>query len=119
MKALGETSRQVIEKDRFSRGTYISVSFGNLITEFFIVAFGTRVFDFYENEIGLNSKWISAAIILYAVWNMVNDPLIGYISDKPRKWWSKYGKRRPWILGAIIPIGISDGASNVLARRSQ
>jgi len=107
MKAVEKFKRQESETDRYSKGTYLSISFGNLITEFFIVAFGSRVFDFYENEIGLQSKWISGAIILYALWNMFNDPIIGYISDKPRKWWKKYGKRRPWILGAIIPIGIS------------
>ncbi|MHA1112307.1 MAG: MFS transporter [Promethearchaeota archaeon] len=94
-------------KDRYRTGKYISISFGNLITEFFLTAFGTRVFDYYGNEIGLDSWIISAAIICYAIWNMLNDPIIGYISDKPRKWWSKWGKRRPWILGAILPLGIS------------
>lgn len=93
--------------DRYPTRKYISISFGNLITEFFLTAFGTRVFDYYGNEIGLDSWIISAAIICYAIWNMLNDPIIGYISDKPRKWWAKWGKRRPWILGAILPLGIS------------
>lgn len=93
--------------DRYSTRKYISISFGNLLTEFFLTAFGTRVFDYYGNEIGLDSWIISAAIVCYAIWNMLNDPIIGYISDKPRKWWSKWGKRRPWILGAIVPLSIS------------
>lgn len=45
--------------------------------------------------------------MVYAIWNMFNDPIIGYISDKPRRWWPKWGKRRPWIMASIIPWGLT------------
>jgi GPH family glycoside/pentoside/hexuronide:cation symporter len=77
---------------------FISVGIGQMLIEFLLAVFGTRVYDFYENEIGLASGIIALAFILYAVWNMFNDPLVGYLADKPRNFWKKYGKRFLWIV---------------------
>lgn len=38
------------------------------------------------------------------VWDAISDPLVGHWSDRTR---SRLGRRRPWILGASIPIGIA------------
>ncbi len=34
---------------------------------------------------------------------MVNDPLVGYLTDKPFRWTKKYGMRYPWIVIGVIP----------------
>lgn len=88
-------------------GVFISVAFGQLLIEFFVAAFGTRVNDFYINEIGLASWVVSLAFILYAVYNMVNDPIIGFFTDRPRRFWKRYGKRFPWIAGSGVPWAAS------------
>jgi len=77
---------------------YISSASGLMMINFLNCIFGTRVFDFYENEVGLNTGMIAFVFIIYALWSIVNNPLIGYFVDKPRKFWSKYGKRFLWIL---------------------
>lgn len=77
---------------------YISSAFGGMTLNFLTCVFSTRVFDFYENEIGLNTGIIAFVFIIYALWGALNNPLIGYFVDKPRKFWSKYGKRFLWIL---------------------
>jgi len=38
------------------------------------------------------------------VWDAISDPIAGYFSDLTR---SRLGRRRPWILVAAVPIGIS------------
>ena len=38
---------------------------------------------------------------------MVNDPLLGYLTDKPLKWTRKWGRRFPWIAIGIIPQSLS------------
>ena len=82
---------------------FVSVGIGQMMIEFLIAVFGTRIFDFYENEIGLATGTIAIAFILYAVYNMFNDPLVGYLADKPRNYWKKYGKRYLWIvIGGIF-----------------
>ena len=49
---------------------------------------------FYQDYIGMSSKWIGIAMIIYAVWNAINDPLFGQITDHTR---SKLGRRIPYM----------------------
>ena len=85
--------------------TSIMASYGSgkFLAEFFIGAFGALVFKFYETEIGLSSGLSVVAIILYSIWNAVNDPLIGYLTSKPTPFSQKFGRRFPWIfIGSIL-----------------
>lgn len=41
--------------------------------------------------------------LIAVIWDAVTDPVIGYISDNLK---SKYGRRRPLMIGAAIPYGI-------------
>lgn len=55
---------------------------------------------FYVNYFGLDPGWSSLCWLLFGIWNAVNDPLFGYLSDKTK---SKLGRRRPYIrYGSII-----------------
>ncbi len=90
-------------KMHYSVWVLISFGFGQFMIVFLETVFNSRIYDFYENEIGLESEIILIAMILYAVWNMFNDPIIGFISDKPRKWWGRFGKRMPWMIGSGLP----------------
>ena len=38
------------------------------------------------------------AWILYFVWNSINDPLVGYLSDKTR---TRFGRRMPWLMVSV------------------
>ena len=87
----------------YSVWVLISFGFGQFMIVFLETVFNSRIYDFYENEIGLESEIILIAMILYAIWNMFNDPIIGFISDKPRKWWGRFGKRMPWMIGSGLP----------------
>jgi len=49
---------------------------------------------FYQDYIGMSSRWIGIAMIIYAVWNAINDPLFGQITDHTR---SKLGRRIPYM----------------------
>lgn len=73
------------------------------IMQIFSLTFGAYVFYFYEAEIGLNS-WIAAlGFIIYAIWNAVNDPLVGIICDRTFFFTKKLGRRLPWIFFALFP----------------
>lgn len=56
--------------------------------------YATTLPIFYQDYLGLSARWISIASIAYAVWNAVNDPLFGFITDNTR---SKYGRRIPYL----------------------
>ena len=48
---------------------------------------------------------VAGTIISVAIaWDAITDPIIGYLVDNSK---SKYGKRRPWILKSLIPLGAS------------
>lgn len=49
---------------------------------------------FYQDYLGLSSRWIGIASAIYAVWNAINDPIFGFITDNTR---SKLGRRIPYM----------------------
>jgi GPH family glycoside/pentoside/hexuronide:cation symporter len=96
---------ECIEESEFnhSTSTQISFAFGYFVRSFLFTVFTARVFAFYDKIINLNSFLILLAFILYTVWNMFNDPIIGYISDKPNRFWNRWGRRFPWIVAMGLP----------------
>lgn len=82
----------------------ISYGCGYLVVNYLLGAYTRLVFYYYEVEIGLPVLYVGLAFVIYAVWNMVNDPLLGYFTDKPRKWTKKYGLRAPWVVISSFPL---------------
>jgi GPH family glycoside/pentoside/hexuronide:cation symporter len=78
-------------------------SFGYLLVFFMGGFFNTYVFYYYEVELGLPVALLGLAFVIFAVWNMINDPLVGYLTDRPFKWSRKYGFRAPWLIIGSIP----------------
>jgi len=82
-----------------------TISFGasGFWTMFAYSVFGAYFFFFYEVAIGLNAIFIATAMIIFTIWDAVNDPLIGYLTDRITKLTRRFGKRFPWIIVGIIP----------------
>ena len=68
-----------------------------------LAAFGTSLISgtfaallpiFYQDYLGLATRWIAIGAVIYAIWNAINDPLFGYITDSTR---SKRGRRIPYM----------------------
>lgn len=48
---------------------------------------------------------LAGAILLVGkLWDAINDPIVGWLSDQTR---SRWGRRRPWLLWGAIPFGLS------------
>ncbi|TFG15904.1 MAG: MFS transporter [Promethearchaeota archaeon] len=62
---------------------------------------------FYEAEVGLNIWLITLAYTIYLIWDAFNDPLVGYLTDRPFKFTEKWGRRFPWMMISYIPWLIS------------
>ena len=59
---------------------------------------------YYIDELGLAVAMAGIINVIYAVWDAVNDPLAGFLSDNTRTRW---GRRRPWLLtGLPFYVGI-------------
>ncbi|GAB4486463.1 MAG: MFS transporter [Anaerolineales bacterium] len=56
--------------------------------------YGALLPIFYQDYLGLAARWIATASFIYAIWNALNDPLFGYITDSTR---SRWGRRIPYM----------------------
>lgn len=63
-------------------------------TSFISGTFSALLTIFYQDYLGVGAKWIAIASGIYAVWNALNDPIFGYITDSTR---SKHGRRIPYM----------------------
>lgn len=93
------------EDEKVSIGKRISYSM-NWFSDYIIIAGTTMLlFHYYEVELRLSTALVGLALVIFAIWNMINDPLIGYLTDRPIGWSKKYGLRLPWvIIGGTLTV---------------
>lgn len=60
--------------------------------------FGTFFAYYYVDVLGLAVGAFALARTVYSLWDAVNDPMFGYLSDRTRTPW---GRRRPWLIGGL------------------
>lgn len=58
---------------------------------------------FIVSVVGVDIKLAGLAFIIGRIWDAVNDPLIGILSDRLRTRW---GRRRPFLLLGALPFGV-------------
>ena len=77
--------------------TYGRGNFANTVGQ---QVFNNRIQFFYIDVVGLSAAVAGVIWFLYGLWNAVNDPLMGNLSDRTR---SPLGRRIPYILFGAIP----------------
>ena len=92
---------------RHSKKNMASYGFGNFTIEFISMAFSTYAFYFYEMELKLGIWFVMGGFFFYAFYNAINDPIVGFLTNKPFKFTRKWGRRFPWILIGGIPFILS------------
>ncbi len=75
----------------------LSKEIPNSILVFFLLFFFTDV-------VGLSPGLAGSILLVGKMWDAINDPLIGWLSDSTQ---SFRGRRFPWMLWAAVPLGIS------------
>jgi len=92
---------------KHSKRIIMSYGFGKFLQQFILTAFASYAFFFYESELGLASLLTGLGYVIFAIWNAINDPIVGYLTNRPFKFTKKWGRRFPWILFGGIPFILS------------
>jgi GPH family glycoside/pentoside/hexuronide:cation symporter len=79
----------------YGSGDWGMASFGTLRQIFYAI--------FLTDAVGLEPRLASVAALLGVVWDAINDPLVGMLSDRVKTRW---GRRRPFLLFFAIPFGL-------------
>lgn len=79
---------------KLSLGYKVTWGIAALGTSLISGIYGALLPIFYQDYLGLAAKWIATASFIYAIWNALNDPLFGYITDSTR---SRWGRRIPYM----------------------
>ena len=80
----------------YGSGDWGMASFGTLRQVFYAI--------FLTDVVGLEPRLASFAALFGIMWDAINDPLVGALSDRVRTRW---GRRRPFLLFFSIPFGLS------------
>lgn len=96
------TQRQPLAKGQ--KWKDICYSFGNFSGGIVSYAMGSWYMYFYVDKLGLSTRYYSYAMLIYGIWNAINDPLMGIISDKTK---SRWGRRKPYMMFGALPLGLS------------
>ena len=85
---------------RRTRWIYGSGDIGFSLTSTIIAAYFAI---FLTDVVGIAPAVAAGAIFIGRTWDYINDPLVGYISDRTR---SRWGRRRPFLLFGALPFGL-------------
>ena len=83
-----------------TRWIYGSGDIGFSLTSTIIAAYFAI---FLTDVVGISPAVAAASIFIGRTWDYINDPLVGYISDRTRTRW---GRRRPFLLFGALPFGL-------------
>jgi glycoside/pentoside/hexuronide:cation symporter, GPH family len=73
-------------------------SFGVGFAEFATALFAALLNYYYVRTMGLSNFWFLIAQSIYALYNALNDPLLGFVTGKPYGFTRRFGRHYPWIM---------------------
>ncbi len=88
---------------RLSVKEKISYGFGDFASSMFWKLFSMFLLFFYTDVFGISAAAVGTMFLVTRVWDALNDPMMGIISDRTKTRWGKF---RPFLLFGAVPFGI-------------
>jgi GPH family glycoside/pentoside/hexuronide:cation symporter len=80
----------------YGTGDWGTAGYGTLRQIFYAI--------FLTDVVGLEPRLASVAALIGIIWDAINDPIVGMLSDRVHTRW---GRRRPFLLFFAVPYGLS------------
>jgi glycoside/pentoside/hexuronide:cation symporter, GPH family len=94
---------QPAETEKLDISTKLAFGAGDLGTAIAAMIGISYLSPFLTDVAGLNPTLAGQTQLVGKVWDAVNDPMVGVLSDRTQ---SKQGRRYPWMIWGAIPFGI-------------
>src|SRR5512139_3520909 len=86
---------------RHTKWMYGSGDFGFALTNTILSVYFAL---FLTEVVGVMPAVAAAAIFIGSTWDYINDPIVGYLTDRTRTRW---GRRRPYLLFSALPFALT------------
>lgn len=96
-------SQEPAETEKLDVSTKLAFGAGDLGTAIAAMIGISYLSPFLTDVAGLNPNLAGQTQLVGKVWDAVNDPMVGVLSDRTQ---SKQGRRYPWMIWGAIPFGI-------------
>ncbi|GAA6617458.1 MFS transporter [Scytonema sp. NUACC26] len=96
-------AQQTPESEKLNLSTKIAFGAGDLGTAITAMIGISYLSPFLTDVAGLNPQLAGQTQLVGKVWDAVNDPMVGVLSDRTQ---SQQGRRYPWMIWGAIPFGV-------------
>jgi len=93
-----------MEEKKLSVGVKLGYGVCDFGGNLFFTATAFVLMNYLTDSVGLSAALAGIALMVGRLWDAFYDPIIGFISDKTA---TKMGRRRPFMLGGVIPLFIA------------
>jgi GPH family glycoside/pentoside/hexuronide:cation symporter len=81
----------------------VGYSLGDCAANFIFQTVMMFLLFFYTDVMGISPAIAGIIFLITRIFDAINDPMMGAISDRTNTRWGKY---RPWVLGSAVPFGV-------------
>jgi glycoside/pentoside/hexuronide:cation symporter, GPH family len=89
--------------EKLSLSTKLAYGAGDMGSGITVTILTFSLMVFFTNVAGLDPKQAGSILAIGKVWDAINDPIVGVLSDRTR---SRWGRRHSWMIFGSIPFGI-------------
>lgn len=90
-----DTSSGAARRAPLAKRTLFAYAVADMPVAFALFPVLVYIPNFYSSEVGIPLALVGTIMLAVRIFDFVNDPLMGYLSDHTR---SRFGRRRPWII---------------------
>ncbi|WP_246151535.1 MFS transporter [Rubripirellula reticaptiva] len=95
---------KTVSNGQLSVGEKVGYGLGDTASNLYWKTFEFFLVYFYTDVFGLTAKSAGTLMLVTRIWDAINDPFVGYLSDRTRTTWGRF---RPYLVWMALPFAIT------------